>query len=119
MTPTADKEPGIPELRAAFERHMQSTGMYWDSDRDWDADGDEQYADSETRLNYDVWCAAHESGRAQARAELIAEMEPVAWINLRCVVRAGEFIGHMDPEVAFARDGDWEKSQPLAIIPKE
>jgi hypothetical protein len=44
--------------RAAFEAHMNSTGMYWDDSREIDYDGDEQYADVETRLNFGVWQAA-------------------------------------------------------------
>ncbi|WP_337054038.1 hypothetical protein [Pseudoxanthomonas sp. USHLN014] len=44
--------------RAEFETYMRSTGTVWDDSLELDVDGDEQYADVETRFNYGVWLAA-------------------------------------------------------------
>lgn len=52
------KESAQPDERGAFEAHMFSTGMVWDNSREDDGDGDEQYADVETRVNWGVWQAA-------------------------------------------------------------
>lgn len=57
------------KMRAEFEAHMFSTGLVWDNSREDDGDGDEQYADVETRVNWGVWQAAWQASRKQAIEE--------------------------------------------------
>lgn len=59
----------MSDTREAFEAHMFSTGMVWDNSREEDVDGDDQYADVETRLNWGVWQAAQQAALAATSAE--------------------------------------------------
>ncbi|MFM0101952.1 hypothetical protein PQR01_00190 [Paraburkholderia rhynchosiae] len=83
VTPVHVAPSVAQDERGAFEAYMHSTGMAWDNSREDDGDGDEQYADVETRFNWDVWQARATStpaNVAQGAAKDIAQLA-LDWVE--------------------------------------